>query len=637
MSAIWGMVDLKKKLGNEEIAIRMEEPYHKYNIDIYDKHVEEDVVLGYGGQYFTSEAKKEKQPIVNAMEGLFFVADVVLDNREELFDILDIKTEQRCNIPDGTLMFQILKKFGKKSYNMFLGTYAFVYYDKYHKEVILVADAVGSRSLYYNYDQGILYFSTLMKPILEVNKEENKWNYRFLSDYLALNNLSMYTEMEETPYQNIFKVAPGQTVVINERGLYKEEYWKLPIKGRVLRKSDEDFKKEFINLFDKCVSCVMRSSEKTGILLSGGLDSTSVACFAAPKLKEKGELLYSYTSIPETEYVSKEIPYYNTNEQKMVEITKDYLGNITSTFLELAGENGFDGAAEYMAAYELPYKSLQNIRWLHKSAVKAAEDGCRIMLTGQFGNSTISFGAFYTHFYSLLMAGHLIELSKEVNIYHRKYNLGRKKIYKYLIKNFSTNHLKKNIKVEDLFTDVYINPELINRYNIKKRFIKSGYAENVQLYTSRAIKPYMFNKIALIQIGELETHLSLSTGVLFRDPTRDKRMIEYCLKLPEDQFVHNGIERRLVREYLHDYLPKEIILDRHVGLQSADMANRLLKNWDHIHHECCALLEEDIASKLLDLPKIRDKMQLYKEKLPTDNFELMKILYSILLVKFANM
>jgi len=126
--------------------------------------------------------------------------------------------------------------------------------------------------------------------------------------------------------------------------------------------------------------------------------------------------------------------------------------------------------------------------------------------------------------------------------------------------------------------------------------------------------------------------------VLQRDPTRDRRLIEFCLALPDNQFVYRGVERRLVREYLQSYLPKEIIEDsKHRGLQSADMVNRISKNWERIYQECTDIMNHKIAEKLLDLPKLELKLNEYKEKFPyNEEFELMKLLYSILLVEYVS-
>ncbi|HWT76030.1 MAG TPA: asparagine synthase-related protein [Mobilitalea sp.] len=638
MSAIWGMIDLLNSTGCEDIAIRMEKPYQKCKIDAFHRIISDNAVFGYGGQYFTKESRNEIMPITDKSNS-FFTADVVLDNREELFDMLGIGIKDRDGIADGTLMYRIFCKYGKKSFLMFLGAYAFAYYDRSKNEILLVTDAVGSRCLYYYYDQGRLYFSTLMRPIIDATMADKEWNYRFLSDFLALNSLALYTEAEETPYKKIYKVAPGQVVRVGVRGVTKEDYWKPHLKKPLIKKSDEEYKGEFIKLFKTCVSSMMRYEGKTGILLSGGLDSTSVACFAAPRLKEKGEMLYSYTSVPEEDAVTKADSYYIVNEKEQVEATKKHLGNLSCCYLDLPGINGFDGALEYMNKLELPYKSLQNIRWIYACVDKAAKDGCRTLLTGKFGNTTISFGGYSNQLYALLRTGHCIELVKEINAFAKKQHIGRRVILRYLAGISKTRVFKKKTTMPELFQGVYVNSELLKYYDTGKRFHKRNRMRDKILSVSGRVKrPDIAYKPIFVQLGEFETHLSLDTGVLQRDPTRDRRLIEFCLALPDNQFVYRGVERRLVREYLQSYLPKEIIEDsKHRGLQSADMVNRISKNWERIYQECTDIMNHKIAEKLLDLPKLELKLNEYKEKFPyNEEFELMKLLYSILLVEYVS-
>lgn len=636
MSAIWGMIDLNHNRLKDGIAELMEEPYHDYKIDSYRRCTEEYAVIGYGGQYFTKEAEKEVLPIISQDGQQLFVADAVLDNREELFRLLQIPEGEHEDIPDGTLMFKILIKYGKESLNLFLGTYSFVFYDRLKQEIWLAADITASRCLYYKYQEGRIIFSTLLRPILKAGDDKKQWNFRLLSDYLALDNLSQYTEAEETPYDEIYKLSPGQMVFIDKNGMTKHEYWKPDFHAVYKKNCDEELKNQLITLFNQCVSCAMRSSSKTGIALSSGLDSTSVACFAAPMLKKKGEILYAYTSIPEKDYVSSEHPRYNPNEQGLVEKTKEFLGNLHTTYLELAGKNGFDAAKEYMNLYELPYKSLQNLTWLHEIAATAAKDGCRILLNGQFGNATISFGDYTIHLYSLLRDGNFIELFREVNAFHETEHIGRKEIYLTLLRIRLINIFHKRTTVEAMFAGIYNNPSLILKYNTEKRFRKNSFNQlSHPIMTFKKIRPYTINKNSLVQMGEFETHRSLITGVLLRDPTRDKRIIEFCLKLPMNQFVYRGNERRLVKEYLKEYLPQEILDAKQKGIQSADLLHRLSKNWEQIFADCNMLLQEEIAERLLDVPKLKDRLDLIHTKLlGSDRLEINKMLYSILVIKY---
>jgi len=433
-------------------------------------------------------------------------------------------------------------------------------------------------------------------------------------------------------------VKSGHAVILRPDGVRQKRYWKPESLPTFQNRSDEEYQAEFIRLFDTCVSCVMRSSRRTGILLSGGLDSTSVACFAAPILQEKKEKLYSYTSVPEKDYITREKPQYITDEYKQVEITRAYLGNLCCTYLNLPGVNGFDGATDYMHQLELPYKSLQNIRWIQEAADTAAKDGCRILLTGQYGNSTISFGKYRVHFYSLLRGGRLRLLYREVRAYCQRYHKSKKKVWIKIISDATWKRLRKRLAPKrDPFREVYVNPELLKRYKVKQRFHKKGLNGKEGMVSLKQYRPLMVSEYAFMQIGEIETRLSLINGVLLRDPTRDKRLIEFCMRLPEEQFVHNGIERRLVREYLSAYLPEEIIGNcSQRGMQSADTRERIAKNWSSIKNECEALLQEEIAGKLLDVPKVKQNLQIDQEKLiEMDSFVLLKLLYSLLLVKYV--
>lgn len=637
MSAIWGTIDFAHEFESETLAQKMKKPYDHYKLDIIRQYPFENGFFTYGGQYFTKEAKLEELPIAKEQDSAIFTADAVLDNRQELMQILKIEGEGQNNIPDGTLLYQMLQKEGKQSLATFLGTYAFAYYDRKREELWLVNDSVGSRSLYYYYADAKVYFSTLIKPILVALNGAVSWNQRFFCDYLALNDLTLYTECEETPYQNIYKVAPGQVVILSKDGYRKEDYWSPPSYKKAKKKSDREYQKEFVALFEQCVNSVLRSDKKTGILLSGGLDSTSVACFASRKLQNNKEKLYSYTSVPEGGYVSKEMPYYITNEKSQVEITKEFLGNLECSYLDIKGMNCFDGADKLMEQLEIPFKSLQNIRWFYEAASKAANDGCRILLTGQYGNTTISLGDFGMNFMSLLQQGKVLRLMKEIDCFHRRYQIGRKKIYSVLLQDILEIFMPKN-KKEKLFEKVYANEELLKKFQANERFLSGGFnlARN-KTKTMKAYRPYIYYKNALVQIGEFETHQSLVTGILFRDPTRDRRLLSYCMKLPEEQFCSFGIDRRLVRVYLSEYLPKEIVEDiHHKGLQCADTRERLLKSWNHIYQECVLLLQEEKAGEYLNLSKIRKKLQEYKNTIvEKDDFELLKLLYSILIVKYA--
>ena len=82
-------------------------------------------------------------------------------------------------------------------------------------------------------------------------------------------------------------------------------------------------------------------------------------------------------------------------------------------------------------------------------------------------------------------------------------------------------------------------------------------------------------------------------------------MIEFCLGLPLECFTNNGIERRLVRDYLKDLLPEPITdMRKPFGMQTADFYYRVNRDFDKIKEEVFRNLDEPLLREYLDPEKI---------------------------------
>lgn len=124
--------------------------------------------------------------------------------------------------------------------------------------------------------------------------------------------------------------------------------------------------------------------------------------------------------------------------------------------------------------------------------------------------------------------------------------------------------------------------------------------------TEEQQRNFLFQPVQLAQMALYDTYFSLIYGVLLRDPTKDKRMIELCLSLPIECYVHNGIERRLVREYLQGVVPDVILRQvRRRGVQSADYAERVVKNWKQNKERVCQALRKPCLAAYLEESKLQ--------------------------------
>ena len=596
MSAIWGAIDFLGKEIDEDIKSVLKKAYGECVIDRIEELNDTGIYMGCGIQYFTSEAVREKLPV--ALGDKYFTADVILDNRQELYSKLWGEKRVLSEIPDGELLFKMYLQYGQNCLDNLLGAYAFVYYDRQRNRVDIIIDAVGDRCVYYAIKNHILYFSSLMEPLVKLTGAG--LNDRWITDFLAMDHLFMSNEAEETPYEGIYRVAPAQRVTIQNGRVEKALYWDPFVDFQELKlEDDRAYADSFRKVFERAVRDAMRSMGKTSILLSGGLDSNAVAAVASNILKERGENLYSFTSVPLKNYKTKDNGYDLEDETQAVKRTAEFLGNIEPTFVELEGVDPWTGRKQELHIMEMPYKSVQNMLWIPECMRQAYCKGSRLMLSGSFGNTTISYTNLEVYMNDLYHQKKWRALKKELRTFAEVEGFPVRYAWK-KIKSAQKESSYLKTDWESLYGKSFVRPAMIHETGADERMLSMNRKFAEASLSHDNARRLMIQDVALRQIGEAATKHSLATGVILRDPTKDKRVIEFCLRLPADQFCKEGAERRLVREYMKDIVPAHILEAKTKGKQSADMNFRLSLCWEKIRKEWIALYQTNLDSKYVD-------------------------------------
>jgi len=94
-------------------------------------------------------------------------------------------------------------------------------------------------------------------------------------------------------------------------------------------------------------------------------------------------------------------------------------------------------------------------------------------------------------------------------------------------------------------------------------------------------------------------------GIDVRDPTTDRRLIEFCLSVPTEQFFRNGVPRALARAALCDRVPAEVLNERRRGLQAVDWHEGMTAARAQILEEITRLEQNGPAVRALDLSRMR--------------------------------
>ena len=80
-------------------------------------------------------------------------------------------------------------------------------------------------------------------------------------------------------------------------------------------------------------------------------------------------------------------------------------------------------------------KTMVNAPWIYEAFKQAKKDNCHILLGGQYGNITISYGFVRNLFLSYKYSGRWISLLRSINRYGKNNNVSRKKILISVIKD----------------------------------------------------------------------------------------------------------------------------------------------------------------------------------------------------------
>ena len=609
MSAIWGAIHLEGKKIPEEFGKIFHKRYQDCVIDKTEILCEGSVLMGCEHQFFTSEAGDEKLPF-REEDGSCFVADVFLDNREELLRGLGDEAENGKSgrnaggVTDGEILRRIFEADGAAGIKKTRGSFAFVHYDAKSRRITMAMDQLANRCLYYALVDRIFYFSTLMDPIAELCKGKLHVNQTVFEDFLANSDRRVYLDPEATVFLEIRHAKAGEILHVSGGEMTKESYWE-PLKEHAFfrKKEDATYQKELRALLSQAVERSLRSAGEVGIFLSGGLDSTAVACVAGPKLSEKGKKLYAYTMVPMAKYQDDTGERVNVDERELVHATALHLGNVEEHYESLEQVNSWDCMKEQLDLLEGPFKSMQNVMMLGKLGRMARADGCRIVLNGQLGNDTISYGDTAGFLYELFRYGHWLRLWKETGKHSKYFRYNRKKVLLQIWERLLS-------KEDCLSYQDFQKQMLLTEYSPKR------YRELTHHKKIRTRKEYLgliLDKMRFRQIGDNETRMSLYAGVLIKDPTRDVDLLEWCLRLPAEQFNKNCTNRRLIYDYLADLMTPEI-LDQRLpkGRQSADEFYRLEAKKEEMYRDMRAVFEKK-PCPVLDQKKLLAFLEEHRE------------------------
>ncbi|MBO7747790.1 asparagine synthetase B [Paenibacillus sp. MWE-103] len=606
MSAIVGIHHFNEPPIEEHTIQKMMQALQKYPADDVRIWEGNQISLGCHAQWITPESVNEQLPYHDVKHRLAIATDAILDNREDLFEQLQVDSALRASMTDSELIVLAYRRWGIDSPQYLVGDFAFIIWDELKQYLFGARDLLGNRTLYYHHNNRHFACATVIPPLFALSGFKRQFNESWLAEFLAIPSILDSSNVQSTAYNDVFHLPPAHSFIVANGILTIRQYASLvsPVESLRLR-SNEEYEEALRSVFLKAVTSKLRSRKQVGSSLSGGLDSGAVVSFAAKALQKEGKILHTYSYVPPSDFVDWTSKRRFADERPYIYETVRHVGNIADHYLDFPNRSSWSEINDWLELLETPYKCFENSFWMSGIFEEAKKQDVGVLLTGAGGNLSISWGSAIDYYAHLTKRLRLVKLKRELGQFSNQIGIEKSWLLRMIVK--TAFPLLDRSSYGDL---ALIHPDFARESRVYERlkqretrlpdstsdYIKSRYYEFKDL-----VFPHM--------TGKMETQLSLRYGIWERDPTYDPRVIRFCLSVPLDQYVQNGVDRSLIRRATKGHLPDRVRLNqRYRGVQGADWIHRMMPSWRMFTDELRQLCQDSVCVRLLNIEQVKKSL-----------------------------
>jgi asparagine synthase (glutamine-hydrolysing) len=566
--------------------------------------------LGQELKRVTPEDLAERQPLISRDGRRVLVSDGRIDNRRELSDELGLAWESP-QVPDSAFIMAAYERWGEDCPRHLIGSFSFAIWDEERKRLLLARSPFGAKTVFYHNAGEFVAFATMPKALFALSVPR-RLNHQGIADMLVL----VPPEPGASLYEGIGSLEPGHLLTADRQGCRVRAFWTPELRKELRLRSDEEYEEAFTELFDRVVADQLRSLNPVGMLLSGGLDSTSVAAAAAPLLAKRGERLAAFTGAPMIGFREPDLPGWVLDEAPLAGRVAARHGNVDH-FVVRAQGLFLDDLDRFFDVAEMPYTGTASRVWYEGIMAAAQRRDISVLLTGKSGNYTVSWpGTGLIR--SLVGKGRSLQAWREARaqaptggvrstarIYARGGLVARLPAHAQLAIT-SRHYDDPLLNRGDWWSPLSpINPEFAREQRVAER----SRARDCDRWLLRRVDTPAARLRHLMDdvhhISGINGAYSALYGVDLRDPTGDARIAQFCLSLPEEQCSRQGVSRSLIRRAMADRLPAEIVTGARHGIDTADWFERLYDARATVDEELRLLDRSETARAVLDLPRLR--------------------------------
>jgi asparagine synthase (glutamine-hydrolysing) len=483
----------------------------------------------------TDEARREQMPM--SFDGQTWItADARIDGRGDLIAELRGRgrdVSPRCTEPE--LILHAYAIWGELCVERLLGDFAFAIWDGAARKLFCARDHFGVKPFFYMQVESSLIFGNSLDCVRSVPGASQELDEQFIADFLLF---EMSPELGRTAFRAVRRLPPAHLLVAAGEQVSVRCYWRLPVEQQTVYKRSADYVERFQELFEQAVRDRLRA-DRVGVLMSGGLDSTSIAATAK---KVSGQS----PAPPElTAHANGYDRLFAYEEGRYARIAAKWMGIPIDYF---AGDDYglFDGWEDGLLHFPEPVNNPLALMGLH--SLQRIARGSRVALTGFGGDPAL--GSFVLrHCRELLRQGRLVRLCLDLG----QYLTAEGRLDRLHLRGRLARRIRR--PRPEIYPE-WLNPDMEKRLNLRAR---------QREFDSRTAPQGAVRPEAYVGLGGplwpyiFEGFDAGATTVLLeiRHPFFDLRLLRYLLSLSALPWCS---DKEILRVAMKGQLPKQIRL-----------------------------------------------------------------------------
>lgn len=558
MSAFVGVISKKGKLLKYDILSRPMREMAYWQPDYSEIWHGNTVALGNHLLKTTLESENEMLPFFDMNSHCCIVADARIDYREELAKLLEVDWRSVKDKPDSYFILEAYLKWGEDCVTRLYGDFAFAIWESKSEKLFCARDHFGCRPFYYQDTEEFFYFSTDLLgltqfPALELEIDEEN----------IVNNMArILSEKHKSAYLRIHRLRPSYTLVLERNGnVSSKNYWNINNNSTLTDISEQDAINGLKSRFKDAIKQRCRTEFPIGVELSGGLDSSAIACTLSNISKSINRQIIALSQVLSGGENSQFYPY--KDEAKYSALVVKEAG--IKKHLLITGEEHpgiLSAINKYLKIVRRPlgqgYAMLSDLLY-HQ----ASKSGIKVLLSGFGGDEGVTSQA----------SGYLEELHHD-----RNWNVLKQHLLNKYGQNKTQHHLSliKHFLFFNIPLLLSLSRIIRNRRNIeykryhrfpvnsilaKKYHLKSKYFQIVRSNPTLNVRIKQYSRLHQNHISDrLENsfYMAQSNRIEYRYPFWDVKLIEFYYSLPSKYKVYAGVGRYVFREAMKGIVPEQI-------------------------------------------------------------------------------